>query len=111
MPEPVPPKHPERSGPGGALALLGALLAVACCAGPALIASGALAGLAAWISSPWAITGAVALLAAAVAVVLRRRSRGRAASCCPPPADERRPPAPSARSAAGPGRGHRGRVR
>jgi Na+-translocating ferredoxin:NAD+ oxidoreductase RnfD subunit len=59
-----------------------ALLLIVCCAGPVLIATGALAGIGAWLANPWMIAAAVLLLAAAVTTVARRRSRRD--TCCPP---------------------------
>ncbi|MES4829864.1 hypothetical protein ABVB25_22290 [Streptomyces anthocyanicus] len=60
-----------------------ALLMIVCCAGPALIAAGALAGIGGFLGNPWVITAAVLLLVAAVTAVVLRRRAGRDA-CCPP---------------------------
>lgn len=57
----------QRSGTGTAAAGIGAaLLAIVCCAGPALIASGTLGALGAFLGNPWVIAAAVLLLAGAV---------------------------------------------
>ncbi|GAB2882993.1 hypothetical protein GCM10027074_59330 [Streptomyces deserti] len=97
MAPPRPPhqRDPDRSGPHMAVAGIGAaLLMIVCCAAPALIAAGALAGIGAWISSPWVIAAAIVLAAAAVTVIVRRLTRG--GDCCPPesvptdPADQDR---------------------
>ncbi|WP_199796532.1 hypothetical protein [Pseudonocardia dioxanivorans] len=51
-----------------AVALLGAL----CCAGPALLAAGALGAVGSWLSNPWLIAAAAALGLAAAGWALRR---------------------------------------
>lgn len=77
-------RDPDHSGPSMAVAGVGAaLLMIVCCAAPALIAAGALAGLGAWISSPWVISAAALLAVVAVTLVVRRRKHR--AACCPPP--------------------------
>ncbi|MBT2419383.1 hypothetical protein J7F01_32945 [Streptomyces sp. ISL-22] len=103
-PRPPHQRDPDRSGSGMAVAGIGAaLLMIVCCAAPALIAAGAVAGIGAWISSPWVIAAAVLLAAAAVTVIVRRRTRGD--SCCPPesvptdPADQDRPVTPDSKDA------------
>nr|WP_179367770.1 hypothetical protein [Streptomyces albidoflavus] len=60
-----------------------ALLMIACCAGPALIAAGALGTIGGFLGNPWVIAAAVLILAAAVTAAVRRR-RGRRDACCPP---------------------------
>lgn len=74
----------QRSGTGTAAAGIGAaLLAIVCCAGPALIASGTLGALGAFLGNPWVIAAAVLLLAGAVTAVIRHR-RSRRGACRPP---------------------------
>lgn len=51
-----------------------ALLAVLCCAGPALLAAGVLGAVGAWLASPWLIAAVLALLAAVTVWRLRRRA-------------------------------------
>lgn len=84
------PKGP--TGSGTAVVLFGvgaAVLAVVCCAGPALLAAGAVAAVGAWLASPWVIGAAVALLAGAVLWTVRRRVSAPAGSdsadCCNDP--------------------------
>ena len=72
---PAPAPGLDRVGLGaglGAAAVFG--LAVLCCAGPALLAAGALGALGGWLADPWLIGAAVVLIAAAVAWALRRRT-------------------------------------
>ncbi|MEU9279742.1 hypothetical protein [Streptomyces sp. NPDC048341] len=72
------------SRPTGALAAVGAgLVMVACCAGPVLLAGGALGALGGVLRNPWIIAAATAVVAAAIAVLVHRRRAGRRA-CCPP---------------------------
>lgn len=74
----------DSGGFGGLLAVAGGVLAmVACCAGPALIAGGVLAGLGGVLTSPWLLAAGVLVVAAAVGYTLRRRAR-KATGCCPP---------------------------
>jgi hypothetical protein len=74
----------EPSGAGMAAAGIGAaVLVIACCAGPALVAAGVLGALGGFLGSPWVIAAAIVVLAAAVTAVIRRRRAGRDA-CCPP---------------------------
>ncbi|MFJ2582884.1 hypothetical protein [Kitasatospora aureofaciens] len=76
-------RSPDGPGPGAVGAGIGlVLLMVLCCAGPALIASGALAGIGAWLGSPWVIAAAVLPALGAVALAVRR-ARHRAACCRP----------------------------
>lgn len=60
--------------PTGVRATLGVVaVAVLCCAGPALLAGGTLAGLGGLLRSPWLIgVGALVVLASATAVLVRR---------------------------------------
>ncbi|PND53847.1 hypothetical protein [Rhodococcus sp. ENV425] len=87
----------EPSGAGLAGAGIGAaLLMIACCAGPALIAAGALGAVGGILGNPWVIAAAVLALAAAVTAVIRHRARRSA--CCPPTtrsADRDRSPTPA----------------
>ncbi|WP_082981626.1 hypothetical protein [Mycolicibacterium mucogenicum] len=71
--------------------LLGAaavVLTALCCAGPVLIAGGALAGVGGLLDNPWVIGAGVALLVTAVVALSSRGKQGD--SCCPPDSD---PPA------------------
>lgn len=82
------PGRPDDPGPSGVLLGSGvALFAVVCCAGPALIAAGALGVLGGWLRSVWVIGAAVVLLAAAVIWTMGRRRNGTSdsADCCNPP--------------------------
>lgn len=77
------PGH-EPSGTGMAAAGIGAaLVLIICCAGPALIAAGALGAIGGFLGNPWMIAAAVLVLVTAVTAVVRRRRLGRDA-CCPP---------------------------
>lgn len=78
----------ERSGPGGVAAVVGAgLLMVVCCAGPLLLAGGALGAVGGALRNPWLITvGVVVLLIGAAYALLcrvRRRRGARPQDCCP----------------------------
>lgn len=84
-----------------ALAGVGAaVLMIVCCAGPALVAAGALAGVGGFLGNPWLIAAAVVLVAAGITAIVRRRRSGRDA-CCPPtgspqtPADRDHPHSPA----------------
>ncbi|GGK28516.1 hypothetical protein GCM10011583_70630 [Streptomyces camponoticapitis] len=70
-------RPPEQSGSGrGLLAAIGLiLLPVICCAGPALLASGILAGVGGAVVSPWLLAPAAVLIAAGLLWRVRR---------CPP---------------------------
>ncbi|MGW0916791.1 mercury transporter [Streptomyces sp. NPDC002784] len=77
----------ERTGPGGIWAAVGAgLLMVACCAGPLLVAGGAISGLGGALCNPWLITvGAVVVLISVVHVLrcrVRRRHGAGPEDCC-----------------------------
>ncbi|GAA3093591.1 mercuric ion transport protein [Kribbella aluminosa] len=79
-----PRRDQESSGTGMAAAGIGAaLLVILCCAGPALFAAGALAGIGGFLGNPWVIGAAVVVAAAAVTAVIRPRRAGRD-ECCPP---------------------------
>ncbi|WP_327428522.1 alkylmercury lyase family protein [Streptomyces sp. NBC_01236] len=72
----------DRSGLPATLAGFGAaLLVIACCAVPALLAAGILGAVGAWLSNPWVIAAAILLAAAAAILIVRRRARR--AACCP----------------------------
>ncbi len=75
---------------GGLLSVFAMLgfvaLPILCCAGPALVAGGALTGLGGAVSSPWLLLPALVLLSGGVALLMRRRVRQDDTSCCPPPA-------------------------
>ncbi|EOY45666.1 mercuric transporter [Streptomyces anthocyanicus] len=82
-----PPTQPgdRRGGLLGTLAVVGvALLPIICCAGPVLLASGALAGLGGVLVSPWLLAPAAVLLAGALTWWLRRRRTGNGDACCLP---------------------------
>lgn len=76
----VPPSRPDsqRSGAGrvvgGAAA---AVLMVVCCAAPVLLAAGVLGAVGAWLSSPWVIVIAVALVGCAVIATIAHRRTSR----------------------------------
>ncbi|WP_149829079.1 hypothetical protein [Streptomyces tailanensis] len=96
-----PGRNKDSSGAGTAAAGIGiALLMIACCALPVLIAGGALAGIGGALGNPWLIAAAVVLVAAAITAIVRRRRSGRDA-CCPPagslqaPADRERSQTPA----------------
>ena len=79
----------RRSSPGVAGAWILGLVGIGtallvCCAGPVLIASGALGVLGGALGNPWLIGAAVVVVFAAVVVTLRRRGRGETSGCCPP---------------------------
>lgn len=80
-----PPRRDRpSSGTGTATAGIGiVLLMIACCALPALIAAGALAGFGGALGNPWVIAIAVFFLATIVTALVRRFRSGRA-GCCPP---------------------------
>ena len=63
--------NPPHSGPGGIGVVIGAVALVLCCAGPALIAGGALSAIGGALSSPIVIAVGVALVVTAIAITLR----------------------------------------
>jgi hypothetical protein len=68
----------ERSGARGALALLAAgLVLVLCCAGPLLVAGGALGAVGGALRNPWLITVGAVMALMAVAYALRCRAHRR----------------------------------
>ena len=68
----------------GIMAMIGVVaLPILCCAGPALVAGGALAGLGGALRSPWLLLPALVLLAGGVALWMRGRRD--VTACCPPP--------------------------
>ncbi|EWT04135.1 hypothetical protein N864_15605 [Intrasporangium chromatireducens Q5-1] len=76
----------NQPGGGGLLMAAGAgLLMVACCALPALIAGGVLAGIGGFLRNPWVIGAGIALLGLAVLTTTRRHhGPGGSEDCCPP---------------------------
>jgi len=93
-------RPPQDSSPTGVLAILGAgALMVLCCAGPVLLASGALAGVGAALHNPWLIGIGAAILAAAIIYtatrIARHRRSAKTDTCCPP-ADRTDPTSPPA---------------
>lgn len=88
---PRPPDSDGASGDGirhAAAAIGVAVLALPCCAGPALLAAGTIGAIGAWLCNPWVIVSAIALAAVAVAGMLRRTRSGRKRDCCEPAADD-----------------------
>ncbi|MEU9246993.1 mercury transporter [Streptomyces sp. NPDC048385] len=84
---PTPRPDDSRGGLLGPLAMVGAaILAILCCAGPLLLASGALTGLAGVLVSPWLLAPAVVLLAGGLTWWLRHRGPGSGDACRTPPA-------------------------
>jgi len=77
------PTHSRRNPDGAVGTGIGLVLLLLLCCGPVLIASGALAGIGAWLGNPWVIAAAVLSALGAVTLAIRRRARRRAA-CCPP---------------------------
>ncbi|MGA5442337.1 mercury transporter [Streptomyces griseoincarnatus] len=78
----------ERSGLGGIAAVVGAgLLMVVCCAGPLLVAGGALGAVGGALASPWLITVGAVVVLAGIGYGLRCRARRRRGAgpedCCP----------------------------
>ena len=83
-------RAPQHDSPGGVLTVVGAgALMVLCCAGPVLLASGALAGLGAALRNPWLIAISTTVLLAAIVStairIARRRRSAKSDRCCPPP--------------------------
>ncbi|WP_254792916.1 mercury transporter [Streptomyces sp. CC77] len=78
----------ERSGLGGMAAAVGAgLVMVVCCAGPLLMAGGALGAVGVALANPWLITIGAVVLLAVTGYALRCRARRRRGAgpedCCP----------------------------
>ncbi len=66
--------------------------AVLCCAGPGLVAAGALGVIGSWLADPWLSGAAVVLVAALVWVLRRRTPSGDGCGCgAPTPPESRRP--------------------
>lgn len=87
-----PRRGSEPSGVGVAAAgIAAAFLVIVCCAGPALIAAGALGAIGGFLGNPWVIAAVLLVLAAAVTAAVRRRRAGRDA-CCPPAGSTRSAP-------------------
>jgi mercuric ion transport protein len=74
----------EQSGASRAGLALGGLVMVVCCAGPALVAAGALGVVGRLVGNPLVVLAAVAAATAAVVGVLRRPDRGGDGGCRPP---------------------------
>ena len=74
-----------RGGSLGSAALMAGVgvLMVLCCAGPALVAAGALGVLAAWLHNPALLGAAAGAAVATIAWLLARRQRPRRDACCP----------------------------
>ncbi len=71
--------EPRGPSPAGILAKIGVgVAAVLCCAGPALLAGGALSGIGGVVRSPWLISGGAALVVLAVAYTIVRHRQRRA---------------------------------
>lgn len=79
--------EPRGPSPAGIFAAVG-VAAVLCCAGPALLAGGALSGIGGVVRNPWLIGGGAALVVLAVAYTIvrhrQRRAGNRTDVCCPP---------------------------
>ena len=69
--------------PTGAGVVIGGLILVLCCAGPALIAGGALAAVGSILGNPAVIAAGAALLVGAVAVPYTRHARARRCPTAP----------------------------
>ena len=88
------PLRPDSDGHSGdgirhAAAATGiAVLALLCCAGPALVAAGTIGAIGAWLCNPWVIVSAIVLAAVAVAGMLRLARSGRKTDCCELAADD-----------------------
>jgi thiol:disulfide interchange protein len=66
--------RPGSARGSGIVAGIGAaVVLVLCCAAPALLAAGALGAVGAWLSNPWVITAALALVILAVVITLTHR--------------------------------------
>lgn len=78
------PNSPSGKGLGPVGWTAAALLAIACCAGPGLIATGVAAGVlgavGAWLSNPW-IIGLAVVVAGVTAVLVGKLVRRRAGTC------------------------------
>jgi len=70
---------PTNSARGAIAVGIGAIVLVLCCAGPALIAGGALGAMGATLGNPIAVAIGVALIVTAIAITLRRRAQHGAA--------------------------------
>ncbi|MED7828111.1 mercury transporter [Streptomyces chiangmaiensis] len=85
----------ERSGFGGAVAVVGAaLVVVVCCAGPLLVAGGVLGAVGGVLSNPWLVAVGAVVLLAGTAYALRwrvRRRRGAGSEDCCPSVSDRHP--------------------
>lgn len=75
-----PPEQPARSA--ALMAGVGVLMVV-CCAGPALVAAGALGVVAAWLHNPALLGAAAGAVVVTIAWLLARRQRPRRDACCP----------------------------
>ncbi|HEU5006829.1 MAG TPA: hypothetical protein VFT67_07650 [Jatrophihabitantaceae bacterium] len=68
--------EPRGPSQAGLLATLGVVVvAVLCCAGPALLAGGALAGLGGLLRNPWLIGVGAVIVVTAISLAMRRRRR------------------------------------
>ena len=65
---------PRTSRIGGPAMAIGALACVVCCAGPALIAGGALSAIGTTLGSPIVLAAGLVIIGAAVAFTLHRHS-------------------------------------
>lgn len=82
----TPPGRPDAPAGDHTLAAgIGVATAmILCCAGPVLIAAGALGAIAGFFSNPLVLLAAAALLLTGILAVTRRRRRQRTEDCCPP---------------------------
>ena len=73
-------RRPSGSSPTGPVLAIGvAVVAVVCCAGPALLAGGLLTGIGGAFGNPWLLGAGSMLIVAAIGYTLARRSRRRTA--------------------------------
>lgn len=73
----------SNDGPGIGLGIGAGLLMVLCCAGPALVAGGALGAVGRVLGNPVVVVAGIAVAAIGVVTVLARRGRAQH-DCCPP---------------------------
>lgn len=87
-PHPEPDRDPDRRTTNGMFGVAAVtLLGLLCCAGPTLLAAGALGALGSWLSNPWLIAAAAAALVLATAgwALRRHGARDRAPTGHPVP--------------------------
>ncbi len=77
---------PERPARSAAMMAGVGVLMVLCCAGPALVAAGALGVAAAWLHNPALLGAAAGAAVLTIAWLVARRQRPGPDTCCPPDA-------------------------